>query len=77
MKNHLTPEEAFELANSGTWVNLAGYFRRNKDHYGQYQAFGEYPDCIRSCQKHDLQGFIETANRFPGINWRLADEFKD
>ena len=55
---------AWVFCNLGFWVKSGGYHWRNKfkpgKHWktsGQYMAYGKYPGCIRSCERHDLSGF--------------------
>ena len=58
---------AWLLSNIGIWVKSGGYCWKNGFRYGYYQAYGEFPGCIRTCQKHTLSGFKYHSDRV----WRV------
>jgi hypothetical protein len=57
-----TPLEAYVLACLGNWMTCGGYIVRNVANdtgmYGQYWAFGEYPECVRATNAHPYSFFI-------------------
>ncbi len=64
----LTPAQAFILAKLGLFVRCAGYYWRYSGKYGQYLAYGNYPESIRCCEKYTMGSFKETAGRC-GTPW--------
>ena len=56
---------AFKLMNRGVWMSQSrGYYHKNDGKYGYYFGEGDYPGCVRACQKHTLDDIKSKGNRW-------------